>query len=125
MEQSTRIYEKTTVLNFFKNNLKITSWQFSWKLGFIGLLLLFTYIPYPFIYLFIYSFIHSFIYLFIYLFIFLSHLFSLLFLTSILPIYHPLSPLSQSILYYLLCIHFVISLCSYFVPTYDTISLFI
>ena len=47
------------------------SWQFSWKLGLIGLLLVFTYIPYLFIYLFIY--------LFLYLLLFLSHLFSLCF----------------------------------------------
>ena len=45
---------------------------------------------------------------FIYLF---NYYFSLLFLTFILPIYPFLSPLSQSILYYLLCVHFVIS-CS-------------
>ena len=69
-----------------------------WKLGLIGLLLVFTYIPCSFIYLFIYLLV--------------SRLFSLLFLTFILPIYHLLSPLSQSILHYLACIHFVISLCS-------------
>ena len=34
------------------------SWQFSWKLGLIGLLLVFTYIPYLFIYLFIYLFLY-------------------------------------------------------------------
>ena len=69
-----------------------------WKLGLIGLLLVFTYIPYSFIYLFIYLLV--------------SHLFSLLFLTFVLPIYHLLSPFLQSILHYLVCIHFVISLCS-------------
>ena len=67
--------------------------------------------------------IYVFIYLFIYLLICLSHLFILLFLTFILPIYHFLSTLSQSVLLYLLWIHFVISLCSYLAPTYVTLSL--
>ena len=71
-------------LNTFKHNLKKIYWQFSWKLGVIGLLLVFNYVPYPFIDLFIY--------LLIYQFIFLSHLFSLFFLTFILPIYHFLPP---------------------------------
>ena len=56
--------KKATVLNTFKHNLKQMSWQFSWKLGFIGLLLVFTYIPNPFIYLFICVFIYLFISLF-------------------------------------------------------------
>ena len=103
-----RSIKKPTVLNTFR--------QFSWKLELIRLLLVFTYIPYPFIYLFMYLFIYSFIYLFIhlfiYLFIFVSHLFSFLFLTFILPIYHFLYLFSHSILYYFLCIHFVISICS-------------
>ena len=81
-------------------NWKEISWQFSWKLGFMGLLLVFTYIR------------NSFIYLFIFQLIFLSHLFSFLFLTFIWPIYHFLYLLSQSILYYLLWILFVILFCS-------------
>ena len=75
------------------------SWQFSWKLVFIGLLLVFTYISDTFIYLSSYSF-------------FFSHLFNLLTSTFILPIYHFFPPLSQFILYYLLCTHSVISLFS-------------
>ena len=66
-----------------------------------------------FIYLFICLFIFLFIYLFVfYVLIFLSLLFSLLFSTFILPTYRFLYLLSQSILHYLLCILFVISLCS-------------
>ena len=57
-----RSMKKPTVLNTFR--------QFSWKLELIRLLLVFTYIPYPFIYLFMYLFIYSFIYLFIHLFIY-------------------------------------------------------
>ena len=44
--------KKATYLNTVKQTVKAISWQFSWKLGLIGLLLVFTDIPYPFIYLF-------------------------------------------------------------------------
>ena len=72
---------KTTVLNTFKHNLKKTiSWQFSWKLGLVGLFLVFTYIFYPFVY----GLIGPSIYLFTYFFLF--HSFSRLFSTFILPI---------------------------------------
>ena len=88
----------TTILNNFKHNLKKKSLWFNWKLGFIGLLLVFTYIPNPFIYLFIYLFYLIIYYSFFYLLIFL------LFFAFTLPIYHFLYLLSQSILCYLLCI---------------------
>ena len=66
-----------------------------------------------FLYLIIYLFICLFICLFVlYLLIFLALLFSLLFSTFILLIYPFLYLPSQSILHYLLCILFVISLCS-------------
>ena len=98
---------KTTVLNTFKHNLKKTiSWQFSWKLGLVGLFLVFTYIFYPFVY----WLIGPSIYLFTYFFLF--HSFSHLFSTFILPIYHFLYLASQSIFYCLLFIHSVISLYS-------------
>ena len=86
MEQSTRIYKKTTGLSTFKHNLK-------WKARIYRIIIsLYLYS------LLIYFFIYSFIYLFIYLLIhFLSHLFSLLFLTFLLPIYHFLSSLSRNL----------------------------
>ena len=55
-----------------------------WKLGLIGLLLVFTYIPYSFIYLFIYLLV--------------SHLFSLLFLTFFC-LFIISFPLSHSLFY--------------------------
>ena len=79
--------------------------KFSWKLGLIGLLLVFTYILHPFLYLFIYLLI----YLFVYLFIFPSHLFSFLFWTFILSFHNFHYLLAQSILYYILRIHFIVS----------------
>ena len=105
--------KKTTVLNAFEHNLKKNILAIELEASIYRII----------IGIYLYSlpiklFIFSFIYLFIYLFIFLSHLFSILLLTYTLPIYHFLSPLSQSILYYLLFIHFVISLCLYFAPTY-------
>ena len=120
--------KKNSVSNACKHNLKkkyhdnlAGSWylqDYYWYL-LIFLTHLFIYLlihlfVYLFIYLFIYSFIiYLFIYLFIfYLLIFLSHLFSLLFLTFMLPICHFLYLVSQFVLYYLLCILFVISLCS-------------
>ena len=76
----------TTILNNFKHNLKKKSLWFNWKLGFIGLLLVFTYIPNPFIYLFIYLFIlfiiHSSTYLFFFCFLLLLYLFTISFTSS-------------------------------------------
>ena len=66
MKKSTRIDgKKTAVFSTFKRNLKkAIFWQFSWMLGSIGLLLVVTHIPYPFIDWFIYFFIHLLIFLF-------------------------------------------------------------
>ena len=89
----------------YQNLWKNHRFEYFKRLGLIGLLMVFISIPYRFIHLFTYLFVYS-------LICFLSHLFSLLLLTFILPIYYFWYLLSHSILDYLLCIHFIISLCS-------------
>ena len=103
--------KKTTVLNICKHKLKSNNLGESILIGLSLVLAYISYFTYLFVYLFTHLFIYSF-YLFVYFFIFLSHLFSLCILAFILPIYHFLYLLSQSILYYLLCINSVISVCS-------------
>ena len=109
----------TTILNNFKHNLKKKSLWFNWKLGFIGLLLVFTYIPNPFIYLFIYLFILFNYLLFILLLTYFSFVFCFYFT------YLPFSLPPLTIYFMLFIMHpFVISLCSKLAPTYVTISLY-